>query len=261
MLMKCCQTYALKAFDSLSPMLANSLSTHTQVGTLGKDVHLKMASLYELLDFIADELPHWRDRSDRNNISSETALTSQLCGHLSSAVHRSPGWDFLQFRIEEPDEQQRGRKIDLVASPCDAIVWVEGRRCTDFDTLLPIECKRLPTPKDKDRDVREYVISQKSSTGGIQRFKAGHHGGSHTLAAMIAYVQEETAATWYDRVTSWIKELSVTASSEWSDKDLLHIVPDSKGVGLSIYHSTHARQKGLPDIKLRHIWLEMSEFN
>lgn len=239
-------------------MLANSLNTHTQVGTLGKDVHLKMTSLYELLDFIADELPHWRDRSDRKNLSSETALTSQLCGHLNSAARRTTGWDFLQFRSEESDEQQKSRKIDLVASPCDATVWVEGRKCIDFDTLLPIECKRLPTPKGKDRDEREYVISRKSSTGGIQRFKAGHHGSKHSIAAMVAYIQEETTAIWYERVASWIEELGATDRSEWSDKDLLHIVPDSEKAGLTIYHSTHERRKGLPDIKMRHLWLVMN---
>lgn len=238
-------------------MLANSLSTHAQTGTLSRDVHLQMASLYELLNFIADELPHWRDRTDLKNLASETTLTSRLCGHLNSAAHRSTGWDFLQFRIEEPDEQQKGRKIDLVASPCDATVWVEGRRCTDFDTLLPIECKRLPTPKGTDRDKREYVVSQKSTTGGIQRFKAGHHGGNHVLAAMIAYVQDETAAIWQDRVASWIEELSATGDPGWTVKDLLHIESANEGNGLSIYSSSHTRANGLPDIMLRHLWIEM----
>lgn len=239
-------------------MLANSLTAHAQVGTLGKDVHLKMASLYELLNFIADELPLWRDRTGRKNLLSEDELTSQLCGYMNSAARLSTGWDFLQFKREEPDEYQKGRMIDLAVSPCGVTILVEGRRCTDSDTLLPIECKRLPTPKGKDRDEREYVISRKSSTGGIQRFKAGLHGGNHTLAAMIAYVQDETAEIWHRRVTSWIKELSATDSSEWTAKDLLHIVPDSKRAGLTIYHSTHARQKGLPDIRMRHLWLVMN---
>ncbi|MDO8465336.1 MAG: hypothetical protein Q7S46_08815 [Gallionella sp.] len=238
-------------------MLANFLSTHAQTGTLGKDVHLQMASLYELLDFIADELPRWRDRPDRKNLSSETELTSQLIGHLNSMARLSTGWDFLQFRPEEPDERQRGRKIDIAASPCGATVWVEGRCCTDFDMLLPIECKRLPTPKGKDRDEREYAINRKATTGGIQRFKAGHHGGNHTLAAMIAYVQDETAAIWFDRVATWIKELNKSAHPGWSMNDLMHLEPDSKRAGLNIYRSSHTREKGLPDIKLRHLWVEM----
>lgn len=239
-------------------MLADSLSTHAQIGALDKDVHLQMDSLYELLDFIADELPSWRDRTELINISSETELTSKLCGYLNSAARRSGGWDFLQFRSEESDEQQKGRKIDLVASPCNATVWVEGRRCTDFDTLLPIECKRLPTPKGKDRDEREYVVSKNSSTGGIQRFKAGHHGGNHTLAAMIAYVQDQTGPTWQQRINAWINELALSANSEWSKKDLLPLVTDSRKIGLSIYRSTHTRAKGLTDIALTHLWIEMN---
>lgn len=238
-------------------MLADSLNNHAQSGVLSRDVHLQMASLYELLNFIADELPRWRDRPDRKKHSSENELTSQLCGHLNSSARLSAGWDFLQFRIEEPDEQQRGRKIDLVASPCGATVWVDGRRCIDFDTLLPIECKRLPTPKGKNRDEREYVINRETTTGGIQRFKAGHHGGNYTLAAMIAYVQDETAPFWHGRVMAWIKELSETGLPGWSLNDLIHLEPDSERSGLSIYHSFHTRDKGLPDVKIHHLWIEM----
>lgn len=242
-------------------MLANSLSTHARIGFLGKEVQLQMSSLYELLNFIADELPSWRDRDELKNISSETELTSKLCGHLNSAARRATGWDFLQFRCEESDELQKGRKIDLVASPCDATVWVDGRRCSDFDTMLPIECKRLPIPKGNDRDEREYVFSQNSSTGGIQRFKAGHHGGSHTLAAMIAYVQDDTAVIWHGRVTSWIKELSEKGNAGWSEKDLLHIEVENEEDGLSTYRSTHARIRGLREIQLLHLWIEMGGQN
>lgn len=239
-------------------MLANSLSSHAQTGALNKDVHLQMASLYELLNFIADELPRWRDRPELKGLSSETELTSTLCGHLNSAARHSTGWDFLQFRNEEPDEQQRRRKIDLVASPCGATVWVDGRRCTDFHTLLPIECKRLPTPKGNRRDEREYVINRKASTGGIQRFKAGHHGAKHTLAAMVAYVQDETAAIWQDRIITWIRELDSAANPGWSVKDLMHSESIDENAGLTIYRSTHTREKGLPDITLRHLWVEMN---
>ncbi len=188
--------------------------------------------MHELIDFIAYELPRWRDHPDRSAQTSETALTSQLCGHLNTAARFSPGWDILQFRIEEPDEQQRGRKIDLVASPCGPTVWIEGRRCTQFDTLLPIECKRLPTPKDKDRDEREYVINRHATTGGIQRFKAGNHGAAHSLAAMIAYVQAESPATWHGRLNAWIGELERSTHIGWSAKDLMRIDPVDMKAGV-----------------------------
>src|ERR1039458_8680801 len=106
-------------------MLANSSETSAQSGRFGRDVHLPATSRYELLNFIADELPQWRDRPDRNPETSETILTSQLCAHLNSASRHSAGWDSLQFRIEEPDEQNKGRKIDLVPAPCAATVRLE----------------------------------------------------------------------------------------------------------------------------------------
>lgn len=165
-------------------MIANLADTHTQLGKLAKDIHLPATSLYELLEFISYELPRWRDRIDRPNKTSESALTSQLCAHLNSAARHSNGWDFLQFRIEEPDEAYAGRKIDLIPAPSDATVWIEGRRHVDFDSLMPIECKRLPTPPGKDRDEREYVFNQNASTGGIQRFKDGHHGAVHLIGGL-----------------------------------------------------------------------------
>lgn len=237
-------------------MLADSSRNRAQTGTLNRNVHLQAASLYELLEFIAQELPRWRDRPERERKTSETDLTSQLCGHLTNAARQSLGWDFLQFRIEEPDEQCNGRKIDLVAAPCAATVWIDGRCCYDLQTLLPIECKRLPTPRGKNRDEREYVISGTTTTGGIQRFKAGHHGAMHSLAGMIGYIQQSSSTFWYGRVTAWIKELD-GASSAWSGKDLLHAESSNQRTGLSIYRSSHKRENGLPDIELRHLWIEM----
>lgn len=236
-------------------MLAN---THTTAcsGALNEDIHLPFESLYRLLDFIKDELPLWRDRSERNKEESETLLTSQICAHLNSASRRSGGWDFLQFRTEEPDVQCKGRKIDLVPAPSNATVWIEGRRHYDFDSLLPIECKRLPTPKGKNRDEREYVISGYSSTGGIQRFKAGHHGAAYKLGAMIGYVQKETRAFWDTKISEWINALNTEPG--WTEKDLLHLKNSDDALKVSVLRSTHERVGSLPEIELQHLWIEIN---
>ena len=239
-------------------MLADLQDTIPQSGYLNKEVHLLATSRYELLNFIAGELPRWRDRGDRKVETAETALTSQLCAHLNSAARHSTGWDFLQFRIEEPDEQNKGRKIDLVPAPCAATVWIEGRRHTDFDTILPIECKRLPTPIGKDRDEREYVINRQASTGGIQRFKAGHHGATYGLAAMIAYVQKETTMFWSKHVAKWIKELVEAGEPGWGTGDFLRLEQNNEEQGMAVYRSLHARDNDLGEIELRHLWLQMN---
>jgi hypothetical protein len=238
-------------------MLANNSDTPAQFGTLGRDVHMPATFGHELLDFISGELPSWRDRPDRPKETSETILTSQLCAHLNSVARHSAGWDILQFRVEEADEQYKGRKIDLVAAPCGATICIEGRRHTEFESLMPIECKRLPTPAGKDRDEREYVISQYSSTGGIQRFKAGHHGANHKLGAMIGYVQDETTTVWDGRVAGWITALAGDQPG-WTMKDLLRLERTDASMRLAVFRSTHERMNGLPEIELRHFWVEMN---
>lgn len=239
-------------------MLANKQSSSVTFGQLRSDVHLNLTSIHELIKFIADRLPSWRDNPDRPCHTSETALTSQLCAYLNSEARYTSGFDYLQFRVEEGDEKKGGRKIDLVAAPCGSTVWIQGRRCTQFDTLLPIECKRLPTPKGKTRDPQEYVITRSGSTGGIQRFKAGNHGANHALAGMIAYVQDDTSANWLGKVNGWISSLNGGAHSGWTASDLIEITPLSSTPDVSIYRSSHARDLGLDEIEIRHIWINMT---
>jgi len=238
-------------------MLANTPDMSARLGTLRSDVQRPATFRHELLDFIAGELPRWRDRADRPKATAETILTSQFCAHMNGASRHSSGWDILQFRVEEPDEMHKGRKIDLIASPSGAVICVEGRRHTEFDSIMPIECKRLPTPDGSDRDEREYVISRYSSTGGIQRFKEGHHGSAHTFGAMIGYVQEETVGFWNTRIAEWITNL-VGVEPGWKAQDLLYSDRNDATLRFAVFCSSHARPKGLPDIKLRHLWIEMN---
>ncbi len=238
-------------------MLANGPDTSVQFGTFSADVQRPATFRRGLLDFIADELPRWRDRPERPSATSETILTSQLCAHLNSAARHAPGWDILQFRVEESDEENKGRKIDLVPAPSGTTICIEGRVHTDFNSLMPIECKRFPIPKGKDRDEREYVISSHTSTGGIQRFKEGSHGAAHTFGGMIGYVQEQTTSFWDARVAGWIKELAGTRPG-WTMKDLLQLERKDATLRVAVFRSSHARQNGLPDIDLCHLWMEMN---
>lgn len=239
-------------------MLANIPDTPYFSGTLGAGLHAPATFLNELLNFIKEELPKWRDDPDRKPETSETILTSQLCGHLNSAARRSSGWDILQFRTEEPDDENKGRKIDLVPAPCNAKIQVGGRSYTQYDSLIPIECKRLPTPKGKDRDEREYVVSQYSSTGGIQRFKEGHHGANHTIGAMIGYVQSENGDFWNKKVKEWVEGLIKDKQKGWAIEDFLRPENHDQAIKLSTFSSRHKREKSLPEMELRHLWIEMN---
>jgi hypothetical protein len=228
-----------------------------QSGRLDQTIHLPSTSKLELIAFITKELPLWRDHPDRHNTLGETKLTEQLCEHLNSAAYYSDVWNHVQFRTETSDEVHGGRKIDLTVKPLAAVFIIEGRRHTQFDALFPIECKRLPTPKEKDRDEREYVTSETSTTGGIQRFKFGHHGAAHNFAAMIGYVQEQSFPYWLDKVNSWILDLAARAKSDWSNSEILKLLNDDSATGTSTFSSRHERKGGLDVCELQHLWVRM----
>ena len=180
----------------VSRVLADQREGLAHAGALDSGIHLPGEWLSSLVIFIGGQLPGWRDDPARPAQTGETSLTAQLCSRLNSACRHARGWDFLQFKREEPDEADARRSIDLVVAPSGSVIWIEGREYSEYRALLPIECKRLPTPSGSDRDEREYLYSRFTSSGGVQRFKAGHHAASHARAAMIGYVQDRDIGFW-----------------------------------------------------------------
>ena len=238
-------------------MLADQLEPNIQFGGLDQSIHLQASWHLTLLEFIASELPSWRDDPKRPLESAETSLTSRLCAHMNSATRKSGGWDFLQFRVEEPDENVAGRKIDLVPAPRAATIWIDGREYTQYTALLPIECKRLPVPSGQGRDEREYLYSAHTSTGGIQRFKAGHHGAAHSIGAMIGYIQSSDIDFWSTQMRNWIKELVEAPVDGWALDDELLISKRNTAFRSALLESDHRRSGGLTNIRLHHLWIEM----
>lgn len=239
-------------------MLADTITTVPQSGRLDPEIHLPFTVKLELVGFIAEELPRWRDHPDRPAAHAETTLTEHLCNHLNSVAYRSSVWSHIQFQTETTDETCGNRKIDLTVKPLAAVLIIEGRRHSQFDALFPIECKRLPMPKGTKRDKREYVFSEFGTTGGIQRFKFGHHGATHTFAAMIAYVQEQSFSHWLDQVNGWVRDLAAESNSVWNNSDTLQLLNDNSETGISTLKSEHQRVGELKECELRHLWIKMS---
>lgn len=239
-------------------MLADQEEPKVQSGGLDQNIHLPATWRFALLEFIAGELPKWRDDPNRPTDTAETLLTSRLCAHMNSATRKSGGWDFLQFRVEEPDEVARGRKIDLVPAPSAATIWIDGREYTQYVPLVPIECKRLPIPPGATRDEREYLFSAHSSIGGVQRFKAGHHGAAHSVGAMIGYIQDQDISFWNRQLRVWLQALIDAPVDGWTIDDALRITRHDATTKSALLESVHRRNGGLPDIHLHHLWIDMS---
>jgi len=251
-------TYSLIFGHKASNVLADDSRGQAHVGALDGNVHLPGEWLSSLVAFIATALPSWRDDPRRPAQTGETGLTAQLCAHLNGLTRHAPGWDFLQFKREEPDEAVARRSVDLAVAPSGSLIWLEGREYSEYRTLLPIECKRLPTPPGTSRDEREYLYSQFTTTGGVQRFKAGHHASVHARAAMIGYVQSRDIAFWKSRLDQWIEALVREGVAGWSDRDKLEIASHDIARRVASLRSIHDRESGLDPILLDHIWLAMS---
>lgn len=237
-------------------MFADDSEHPGRAGVLDAHLHLPGEWLSSLIGFLGIALVSWRDDPRRPAETGETRLTAQLCSHLNSACRHS-GWDHLQFKREEPDEVNANRAIDLAIAPRGSIIWLEGREYSEYQTLLPIECKRLPTPTGSDRDEREYLFSRFSTTGGVDRFKQGHHGAYHLRAAMIGYVQDRGITHWHSQVGNWIDELVAGGAEGWSSDDELSLVRHDAVSRSAHLHSRHLRIVNLDAITIDHLWIEL----
>ncbi|ODT15213.1 MAG: hypothetical protein ABS35_32185 [Kaistia sp. SCN 65-12] len=238
-------------------MLADEVVSINRAGQLDSGIHRPEEWLSSLIEFIAGALPDWRDDPARKAETSETHLTTQLCARLNSRSRHAPGWDILQFRREDPDEVSAGRAIDLVAAPSGETIVIGGREYNEYQPLLPIECKRLPTPAGNKRDEREYLVSKFSSTGGVHRFKDGHHGSNHKRAAMIGYLQNQDIVFWQGKMDVWIDGIVGDGMVGWSASDKLSLVGHDKAQRFAALQSRHERAKTLDHIQIDHLWIEM----
>jgi len=237
-------------------MIADEQPQHPFVGT--PDATLLDADAFHeaIVTFIEQELPVWRERHKHRSITDEANLNQTLCVHLNSASRRQC-FDAVQF-LQEP-LQDASRRADIGVMPLGTIM-VEGRRYEDFEQLLPIECKRLPTPPDKRRSDCEYVHGTPGHrTGAIERFKHCLHGPTNDRAMIIGYVQSESFDHWVTAVNARLAKLAKDAVDEdlWSPAEILTTAAGSSRENLCRLQSTHRRTDSTT-VHLRHLWLGMN---
>lgn len=235
-------------------MLANE-GNDASLGRLDPNIHRPVAWLEGVVAFILEQLPPWRDDPRRRSVTAETQLTAQLCQFLNSATRNSP-LDNIIFQPEVPDPDAAGRTLDLVPAASGCALSIGGKLYSLYDPLIPIECKRLPTPKSKKRERREYLHTQKKNQGGVQRFKGGFHGASHDFGVMIAYVQAGDIPHWHQTINRWAAVLVRARIPHWSSPENLVQVSSFPSFGTARFASTHDRPGSTP-IGLHHLWVEM----
>lgn len=241
-------------------MLADEQSPLPTIGTPDAALLEEQASHHAIVDLIEQELPIWRDRPLRPPFQDEPKLNQSLCLHLDSAA-RHRGLD--SFRFVQEGIQPGSRRTDIGVMVPGTII-VEGRDYEDFVQLLPIECKRLPTPPDKRRSDCEYVHGLPGHrTGAIERFKHGLHGPTNPRAMIIAYIQKESFSHWLNTINLRLEEMAtfIADSGLWNPEELISC---SAGGGNAVcikLASKHRRLQppcDLPVVQIDHFWLWMT---
>jgi hypothetical protein len=212
--------------------------------------------LHATIEFVAQQLPTWRDDADRKPVDAEEKLNAQLCKWLNVAANH--GLPMVHFSHEE--RQTKGARVDMSAAPKQRSLFGTLWH-TIYDPFLVIEGKRLPSPPPKSRR-REYVSGGQEISGGIQRFKLCIHGSTVTSAAIIGYIQEQSPKHWHAEINRWIDELAkepVCHACVWTKDDKLGTLTVDAERNTSISQSCHVRvgEALTTTIDVFHFWVSM----
>ncbi len=131
--------------------------------------------------------------------------------------------------------------------------------------FLTVECKRLPAPKKSKSDTareREYVYCE-NNLGAIDRFRLNKHGidlygNLLRKNAIIAYIENESYAFWFNQINHWVNELENQKISDlsWSKKDSLILNSIDK---IAKLQSIHCRVDKVNKVELTHFWVYLKK--
>lgn len=241
-------------------MIADEQRSSPSVGTPDAELLDAGSFHHAIVHLIEQELPVWRDRPLRPPFQDEPKLNQSLCLHLDGAA-RHQGFDSIRFVQEGIQAGSRRTDIGVMVP---GTITVEGRDYEDFVQLLPIECKRLPTPRDKRRSDCEYVHGLSGHrTGAVERFKHGLHGPTNPRAMIVAYVQEEGFEHWQAIINQRLKKLDVDRVDDglWTPVEQLSSDQSRTTPICKKLRSTHRRLQPPAfsgTVEIEHLWLLMN---
>jgi hypothetical protein len=213
------------------------------------------------LTFIREQLPAWRDSPHRPQSSSENALNPSLCAFLDRAARLHQ--PMFMFFHQEPQPTRRSGDIGVRGTQDETVIG--SRSYTAESPFLLVECKVVPQ-SDKQRE-REYVAAWReangSPTGGIQRFKLGHHGPDLESSVIVGYLLSQSPDAWFTSFNSWISDFVNDPQIDrgvWKLADRLRNLHHNSERGIASAVSSHKRPSTCVSdtISLSHFWLEMS---
>ena len=239
-------------------MIADEQHLRPYIGTPDAELLKASAFHHAIVEFIERHLPIWCDRPDRPPVTDEPRLNETLCDHLDCAARHS----FDSIRFSHEPYQTPGRAADVAVKPVKKIV-VEGIGYSVFEQLLPIECKRLPTPTDSRRSDCEYVHGLTGHRiGAIERFKHGLHGPTNQRAMIIAYVQDGIFDHWRATINDRLKKMARLRADDGLWAPFESLSPGTSACVRVGKHTSEHRRCSPPanaiSIEITHLWLLMA---
>ena len=220
----------------------------TSIGIPPKPEQLYI-KLYQFIDSVIDGFkPPIQDNG--KSVEAEDKITVGMSHYLDSKSEQSD--DVFKFVNQD--------------SPCDIGVYLGRTYNSHSKNFCWIEAKRLPTPKQANRDEREYVFVDHSkinkngnrqfdNNGGIERFKMSKHAAGYPVAMMFGYVQDGTFAFWERKINEWLEIYSTT--HPFSDKEQLERVDNQENRYISIHQRFDKDYQPTDEIKLYHYWINV----
>jgi hypothetical protein len=75
---------------------------------------------------------------------------------------------------------------------------------------------------------------------------------------MIGYIQSHDIKYWDRQIQAWLQSLVDTALDGWELEDALCMTKHDQIAGSALLESVHRRKGGLSEIRLHHLWVQMS---
>jgi hypothetical protein len=203
-----------------------------------------------VVEFIKTLLPQFAESVLDTDIVNENGLNSRLSRFITNAADQEIFFAERESMEDETQGSSPATDIGIFLKVDDIGV--------DPPIITVFEGKRLTTSLAHKRR-QEYVIGHDENgkhipCGGIERFKLAIHGGKHSHAGMVGYLQDGKPDIWREKINSWISDLrSQPFEPAWSERE--HLMPQIT-VGRVSECSSVVNRVG-SELHLIHLWINL----
>lgn len=194
---------------------------------------------HKILELTIDSVELWKANSYHRYGNYENDFTAALVGQMRKIVRQrglpfKPQAEYVIYTDEVYDgfsDPNKAARIDI------AVSW--SLEDTDF---YSIECKRLSNGKLS----KEYVIQ------GMERYRGGRYAADKPFGAMIGYVISGRIDDMPRHINDQLKK-----HPTWSETDRLVKYEPVRDCW-TLYSSRHKRDSNFPDIRLVHMFIDLT---